>query len=300
MCLSFPWCPGKAVGVSAQWQGWGVVVLTRHTHMFDFEVSSTAIDTMGQLQLKELLETVSTLIHHWCCQVQSKLFCYFHLTAKVCGPSDHSRSRNEARCELKLVNPFRKKLFQGSSWHLSRCCSPQGVLGSLSSSASGWKLPPSPSFASPSLTHAFRELNTQLLLKYPNSQLLFAAFCDHHPLEIVMNASGGIKIQLPEPHPSLLNQNLHEAGSFVLFLILLIQSAFSASVVLTWVQGSCLKQLAQTNQTTYSVDIVKENWIIYNWSKGTVQSWYLSPCQNATITFVCLFLTLPNEQMETC
>lgn len=62
-----------------------VVVLTRHTHMFDFEVSSTAIDTMGQLQLKELL-TVSTLIHHWCCQVQSKLFCYFHSTAKVCAP----------------------------------------------------------------------------------------------------------------------------------------------------------------------------------------------------------------------
>ena len=119
--------------------------------------------------------------------------CYFHLTAKVCGPSDHSRSRNEARCELKLLNPFRNKLFQGSSWHLSRHCSPQGVVGSLSSSASGWKLPPSPSFASPSLTHAFKALNVQLLLKYPNSQLLFAAFCDHHPLEIVMNASGGIK-----------------------------------------------------------------------------------------------------------
>ena len=119
--------------------------------------------------------------------------CYFHLTAKVCGPSDHSRSRNEARCELKLLNPFRNKLFQGSSWHLSRHCSPQGVLGSLSSSASGWKLPPSPSFASPSLTHAFKALNAQLLLKYPNSQLLFAAFCDHHPLDIVMNASGGIK-----------------------------------------------------------------------------------------------------------
>ena len=181
------------------------------------------------------------------------------------------------------MNPFRNKLFQGSSWHLSRHCSPQGVLGSLSSSASGWQLPPSPSFASPSLTHAFKALNAQLLLKYANSQLLFAAFCDHYPLEIVMNASGGIKILLPEPHPSLLNQNLHEGGSFVLFLILFRQSAL---VVLTWVQGSCLKQLAQTNQPTYSVDVVKENWIIYNCSKGTVQSWYLSPCQNATITFI--------------
>lgn len=181
------------------------------------------------------------------------------------------------------MNPFRNKLFQGSSWHLSRHCSPQGVLGSLSSSASGWQLPPSPSFASPSLTHAFKALNAQLLLKYANSQLLFAAFCDHYPLEIVMNASGGIKILLPEPHPSLLNQNLHEGGSSVLFLILFRQSAL---VVLTWVQGSCLKQLAQTNQPTYSVDVVKENWIIYNCSKGTVQSWYLSPCQNATITFI--------------
>ena len=28
------------------------MVLTRHTYMFDFEVSSTAIDTMGQFQLK--------------------------------------------------------------------------------------------------------------------------------------------------------------------------------------------------------------------------------------------------------
>lgn len=44
------------------------------TPTFDFEVSSKAIDTMGQFQLKELLETVSALIHHWCCQVQSKLF----------------------------------------------------------------------------------------------------------------------------------------------------------------------------------------------------------------------------------
>ena len=62
------------MAVSAQWQGRGVVVLTRHTHMFDFEhVSSTAIDTTGQFQLKELLETVSTVIHHRCCQVQSKL-----------------------------------------------------------------------------------------------------------------------------------------------------------------------------------------------------------------------------------
>ena len=29
------------------------MVLTRHTYMFDFEVSSTAIDTMGQFQLKK-------------------------------------------------------------------------------------------------------------------------------------------------------------------------------------------------------------------------------------------------------
>lgn len=87
-------------------------------------------------------------IHHWCCQVQSKLSVTFTRIAKVCGPSDYSRSRNEARCELKLVNPFRKncsKVLPGTSQDAAAL---RGVLGSLSSSASGWKLPPSPSFAS--------------------------------------------------------------------------------------------------------------------------------------------------------
>ena len=73
------------------------VVLTRHTYMFDFEVSSTAIDTMGQFQLKRTAG--DSLCPHPPLVLSGPKWtfpCYFHLTAKVCGPSDHSRSRNEA------------------------------------------------------------------------------------------------------------------------------------------------------------------------------------------------------------
>lgn len=115
--LVFSWCPGKAVAVSAERWRRGLRPL-QDTPKCSALRSATKLESeVGRFQLKEVLGTVSALVHRWCSQVQSKLF-HVTCTWQVYDPFDHCRLRNEPGCEVRLVNSFRNEPFQGSSWHL--------------------------------------------------------------------------------------------------------------------------------------------------------------------------------------